>query len=118
MGHAGDGSGGIEVVTRDELRPEHPAHVEQAAQRHHLIGLIGDGKLADILQLPAMIGLGLHADLEALVELVEQVDVSRSLNKLCKRLGDVVDVDTEGFGHGSVNIEVELRAAGAEGSKT
>ena len=86
-------------------------------ERHHLTGLVGDVEVADILQLPAMIGLGLHPDLEALVELVEQVDVGRSQIGL-QRLGDIVDRDPERLRHRSIDIQVELRAVGAEGGKT
>ena len=116
-GNAGDGRRGIEVVARDELRTQYPAHVKQAAERHHLIGLVGDVKVADIFQLPAKVGVGLHAHLEALVEFVEQVDVGRPQISL-QRPGNIVERDPEGFRHRSVDIQEELRAAGAEGGKT
>src|SRR4029450_9811128 len=75
---ASNSRGGIQVVACDELRPEYSADIEDSAEWNHLPRLVGDIKVADIFQLSTIIGLGLHPDLEALVEFVEQVNVGRS----------------------------------------
>src|SRR5262249_21651048 len=112
----GNRGGWIQIVACDELRSEHSTYVEQAAERPHLPGLVGNDKLADVFQVPARIALRLYPDLEALIELVEEIDVGGSQIGL-QRIGDVIDGDPERFRHRSVDVEIELRAAGAEGGK-
>ena len=62
----------------DLARKFEACHIEQAAQRYHLSGPIGDVQIRDIVEPPAVIRIGLHPDLEALIELIEQVDISRT----------------------------------------
>src|SRR4030095_1924733 len=48
-----DAGGGIEVVPREELGPEHASDADEGAEWHHLSRAVGDEEARDVLQLAA-----------------------------------------------------------------
>ena len=112
---AGDRGRRVEVVAGDDLRaeptsrpwracraaPSAPCRLRTSSRR------MSSGSEAELL-------VGLDADLVGPAELVEVVDVGRAEGRL-QRAEDVVERDVEALGLHAVDVDVDLRHAGAEG---
>ena len=105
----------IEVVAGDQLGALGTLHLEKAAQRHHLPLAVSGIEVLDVFRSHAVMIIGLDVDLVDLVELVEEVDEGGA-QVAPERLEHVVQRDLKGLGLCPVDIQVELGAAGIEGS--
>jgi hypothetical protein len=64
----------VQIVAGDQFGSERRIDLQQSTQRHQLPLLIGNVQIGNIVQASPEPGIGLDPHLEALVELVEQVD--------------------------------------------
>ena len=113
-GRAENGRRGVQIVTGDQLGTLDLPDIDQGAQRYHLSQLVADIKIFYVPGLQAVAAVGLNVDLEHLVVFVEQVD-ERGAQICLEGVKHIGRRDLQGLRLGPVDIQVELRAADAQG---